>query len=256
MSHAIEQLIKLHDAQAVSIESFGSGRGKGILTKEQQIAAFAAAQRSCPAGFDILLVRYRQDRAAEFRIHQHIDAWSSKSNLPFARNAAILAFSATIGRTLPSQHQHIASLLRRHSRRGQQARRLIDACNDTLREMIRRGGDPDYVQLQRQRADEIRAGLRQWSEREAVTTAVCPRCSGTGAVKAGSNCSECAGSGRISSGSDDIYRSMKDCGIGRDEFNSHYVPLINSCINWLNLMESEASDILTRRIKAELRGAA
>lgn len=256
MTQAIEQLIKLHDAQAVSIESFGGGRGRGVLTKEQQIAAFAVAQRRCPTGFDILLVKYKQDRSAEFRIHQQIAAWALRHGQQHAHYACILALSASIGRIVPSQKNHVAALLRRHSRRGMQARRLIDACNDTLREMIRRGGDPDYIEMQRKRANEIRDALRAWSEKEAMTTQACPRCSGTGRVKGEEACPECSGSGKVCVSNDDIYRSMKELGVTRDVFSQQYAPLVSQCVNWLSCMESEASDIISRRIRAELQGAA
>lgn len=257
MSQAIEQLIRLHDAQAVSIESFGQGRGKGILSKEQQIAAFALAQRQCPVGFDVLQAKHRGDGAAADRLRTHaISIASDLSQMSLSSMAAIIAVSVVLGHIIPSQQKHIASLLRRHSRRGQQTRRLVDACNDTIREMVRRGGDPDYIRMQRQRADELREALRVWSESEAITTSVCPRCSGTSVIKGSTVCNECAGSGRVSTTSDHMWQHMKSAGAKRTDFDAHYLPLIQRLAHTLSIKESEAADIIQRRISAEIRGAA
>lgn len=256
MSLAIEQLIKLHDAQAVSIESFGAGRGRGMISKEQVIAAFAEAERRCQTGFDILLAKHRQDGKAEVRLRQVTMLQAQRSGFPLSSDAALISISLTLHRILPSQQPHIASLLRRHHRRAQQARRLIDACNDTIRGMIRRGGDPEYIKMQKARADEIRNGLREWSEREAMSATTCPRCSGTGSAKAGSACQECGGGGLVVTTDNDIWRAMKAAGATRKDFDEVYQPLIKSLCCWLSAKESEASDIMSKRISAEIRGAA
>lgn len=257
MSQAIEQLIRLHDAQAVSIESFGQGRGKGILSKEQQIAAFAAAQRKCPVGFDVLQAKHRGDSKAAARVRGHaIDIATSACAMALAPMAAVIAVSVVLGHILPTQQNHIASLLRRHSRRGQSTRRLVDACNDTIRAMVRRGGDPEYIEMQRQRADELRNSLRAWSESEAITTTNCPRCAGTSILKAGNICPECSGSGKVVTTTDHMWQHMKNAGAKKTDFDAHYLPLIHRIAQALIIKESEATDILHNRIRAELRGAA
>lgn len=255
MSHAIEQLIKLHDAQAVSIESFGAGRGRGVLSKDQVIAAFSEAERRCSIGFDLLMAKHRQDARAEMRLRNAIHQRAQITGHELATAAADIAISLTLNRILPSQHNHIASLLRRHHRRGQQARRLIDACNDTIRGMKNRRGDPEYIRMQQERAAEIRTDLKAWSEREAAAATVCPRCNGTANIKIGS-CPECKGSGRIASTNDDVWRSMREAGCSKEHFSLTYLPMINALCSWLSKMESEASDIMNKRIRAELRGAA
>ena len=257
MSQAIEQLIRLHDAQAVSIESFGQGRGRGILSKEQQIAAFALAQRTCPVGFDVLQAKHRGDQKAAERLRSSaMHMAQESSSLALAPMAGIIAVSVVLGHIIPSQQNHIASLLRRHSRRGQQTRRLIDACNDTIREMVRRGGDPEYIEMQRQRAGQLRDALRSWSEAEAITATNCPRCAGTAILKAGSICPECAGSGKVITTSDHMWQHMKTAGAKRSDFDAQYLPLIQRLAHTLSIKESEATDIIQRRISAEIRGAA
>lgn len=257
MSQAIEQLIRLHDAQAVSIESFGQGRGKGVLSKEQQIAAFALAQRKCPTGFDLLQAKHRGDQKAAERVREYaVHVALSSSSLALASMAGIIAVSVVLGHILPSQQKHIASLLRRHSRRGQQTRRLIDACNDTMREMVRRGGDPDYIKMQRQRADALRDALRTWSEAEAITATTCPRCAGTSIIKGNKICPECGGSGKVLTTTDHMWQHMKSAGAIRSDFDAHYLPLIHRIAHTLSIKESEATDIIQNRIRAEIRGAA
>ena len=258
MTLAIEQLVKLHDAQAIGLESMGAGKGKGILTKEQQIGAFAAAQRKCAVGFDVLMVKHCQDKKAERRLNAAIVNRLTEAGTTFAVQACLLVVSLVSGRVLPSRHKKIASLLRRHSRKAQHTRRLTDACNDTIREMERRGGDPEYIKSQHQRVSEMRQALHDWSESEALRATVCPRCSGTAIVKVTQACPECAGTGRIICSVDDIRESLRIYGtsITSAEWSEKWLPVVSGCLQWLYQQESEASDTISRRIRDELRSVA
>lgn len=259
MTQGIEQLIKLHDAQALSIESMGAGRGRGILTKEQQIGAFATAQRKCQVGFDILMVKHRQDEQAEMRVRKAIITWClTRPGQEFAINACHLSLSVIAGRVLPSQHAHIAALLRRHSRQAQNSRRLSDACNETIKGMIRRGGDPEYIEMQKERVREIKESLYAWSVKAAMATTVCARCAGTCVIKTKEPCPECSGTGRITSSIKDIELSLRECGlkITSQDWQERYLPVVTACMQWLYLKESEAADIIAKRIRQELQGVA
>jgi uncharacterized phage protein len=122
--------------------------------------------------------------------------------------------------------------------------------------MVRRGGDPEYIEMQRERAGELRNALRAWSDAEAITATNCPRCAGTAILKAGSICPECAGTGKVVTTSEHMWQHMKSAGAKRPDFDSHYLPLIQHIAHTLSIKESEATDIIQRRISAEIRGAA
>ncbi|PWC10551.1 hypothetical protein DDT56_21710 [Brenneria corticis] len=269
MTIAIEQLIKLHDPRCMSIESLNVGRGRAILTKEQILGAFATAQHHHTVGFDLLMAKYRHDGQAEKRIRASITNWvNARPHLEHAITACQIALSMVLERNLPAQIDHIAKLLRRYGSQSSQTRMNTDALQAEIKQLEKLRGrdrvsDDEYQRIGQQieqlslRVEAERAALRTWSEHQAAQSNVCPRCSGTGKTlrPAVVLCNECGGHGRITATFEHLRKSLAITGaeIPAREW-PEYLDLTKRCMRWLYIEESEASVLISDRVKSELRG--
>ncbi|RLM26512.1 hypothetical protein BIY29_05495 [Brenneria alni] len=267
MTIAIEQLVKMHDPRCMSIESLNVGRGRAILTKEQILGAFAAAQHHHSVGFDLLMAKYRHDSHAEQRIRAAITNWvNARPHPELAITACQLALSMVLERNLPAQIDHIAKLLRRYGIRSSQTRKNTDALQAEIKQLEKLRGrdrvsDDEYQRIGQQidqllaRVEVERAVLRTWSEHQAAQSNVCPRCNGTGKTlrPAVVLCNECGGHGRITATFEHLRKSMAITGavIPAGEW-SEYLDLVKRCMRWLYIEESQAANVLSNQIHNEI----
>ncbi|MCK8538230.1 TIGR02642 family protein [Yersinia ruckeri] len=266
MTTAIEQLIKMHDPRCVSIESLNIGRGRAVLTKDQILGTFATCQHQHPVGFDILMTKYRNDCKAEQRVRAAIGVWLHKrSHPPRAIAACQLALNMVLGRNLPAQVEHIATLLRRYGARTGITRKVVEAIQQEIKLLERDkaqalndgvieslGNDINTLQA---KIRTERGALRAWANQQATTTQVCPRCHGAGKTLRPHPeiCNECGGSGRIPPTMEHLRKSMGIIGaeIPTGEWAAQYAPLVKQCMHWLYVEESNAGDVLIERIQLE-----
>ncbi len=268
MSQAIEQMIKMFDPQGVSIESLNIGRGKAILTRDQIIGAFAAAQHQHAVGYDLLMAKYRLDYRAEQRVREAINIWVHRRERPErAHTACQLALNIVLERNLPAQIAQIALLLRDYGSRPGVYRKAITEFFDQIRILENSRSQvetttEEYKQLSleieqlQQQIKTERGIFRAWSESEAALTNICPRCRGTGIFLRPhpANCEECGGAGRIKASLEHVQKSMAMIGakIKPDDWTANYASLVQECMNWLYVEESNAGFVISDKIGAEM----
>lgn len=266
MTTAIEQLIKMHDPRCVSIEALNIGRGRAVLSKEQLLGAFASCQHKYPVGFDILMTKYRRDCKAEQRVRSAISVWLHQRPHPVCAIAACqLALNMVLERTLPAQVEHIATLLRRYGSRTKISRKVIEDVKQQIKLLERDKAQARDDEIITELASQIhvlltkirieRNVLRSWAHQQAAITEVCPRCHGAGKTLRPHPevCNECGGRGRLIATMEHLRKSMGFVGaqVSAREWVVHYLPLVNKCMQWLYIEETEAVKILTDRIKTE-----
>jgi uncharacterized phage protein len=267
MTIAIEQLIKIHDPRCVSIESLNVGRGRAILAKEQIIGAFAAAQHQHAVGYDLLMTKYRRDCRAELRLREAINLWIYRRPHPEGAVVACqLALNIVLERNLPAQVAYIAELLRKYGSRSGMTRKVVAMLRDQIKGLeIRRArasaGDGEYTligsEIEYLKTNIIieKGALRTWAESESARTNICPRCRGVGKILRphSETCDECNGAGRIIPSLNLLRKSMAMIGaeINPGDWASKYTPLVQECMNWLYVEESNAGIIISERIQDE-----
>ncbi len=267
MTIAIEQLIKMHDPRCVSAESMNVGRGRASLTREQILGALAAVQHRHSVGLDLLMTKYRNDYKAEQRLRAVINEWVHQRPHPErATSACQLALSIVLERNLPAQVAHIAALLRRYGPRTAQTRKNIEALQSEIKALEKRRSQAQIADIEyhevgfeitdiTKRIERERASLRAWSEQHAATTNICPRCSGTGRMVRPHpiECGECGGKGQIPANMEHLRKSMRIIGavVESGDWVNQYVELVKQCIGWLYVEESNATVLLSERIRSE-----
>ncbi|ENZ3704589.1 TPA: hypothetical protein SMF67_000838 [Serratia marcescens] len=267
MTTAIEQLIRMHDPRCISAESMNVGRGCASLTREQILGALAAVQHRHSVGLDLLMTKYRNDFKAEQRLRAAINEWVHQRPHPeLAVAACQLALSMVLERNLPAQVSHLASLFRRHGPRTAQTRKNIEALQSEIKTLEKRRSQAQITDIEyhevgfeiadiTKRIERERAGLRAWSDQRAATTNICPRCSGTGRMVRPHpiECEECGGKGKIPANMEHLRKSMRIIGavVEPGDWASQYSDLVKQCMGWLYIEESNATVLLSERIRSE-----
>lgn len=257
MTRAIEHLIRMHDPLCVSIESLNVGRGAGTLGREQILGAFAATQHQHSVGYDLLLLKFRNDANAGSRIKTAIRDWACKhSHLQYRVESCLLALNLITQLPLPNQISRSATLIRRYSPKANQYRRNITELYEQIKneEVERFPGEVRISELGGM-AEFEKANFKAWSIQAAHQTTNCQMCRGTGCLTkpAYKLCSECSGSGRVLPTLKDIRLSLHSMGakIDEAEFEQEYRPLITILLDWLFTEMGEAESLMHARILQE-----
>lgn len=197
-----------------------------------------------------------------------MNGYTSVTHSEHAVAACQLALSIVLERNLPAQVAHLALLFRRYGPRTAQTRKNIEALQSEIKALDKRRcqeqiSDTVYVEVGLEitdlntRIERERAALRAWSEQHAATTNICPRCSGTGRMVRPHpiECEECGGKGKIPANMEHLRKSMRIIGAAVEpgDWVVNYSELVRKCMNWLYIEESNATDILSERIKMEIR---
>lgn len=268
MTRAIEHLIRMHDPLCVSIESLNVGKGAGTLGREQILGAFAATQHQHSVGYDLLLLKFRNDANAGSRLKTAIRDWACKhSHLQYRVESCVLALNLVTQLPLPNQISRSATLIRRYSPKANQYRKNISEIGKQVKseeEQMRtdKAIYGDEFSRYEYRVDDLNAlanlektSFKKWSIQEAHKTILCQKCRGAGTLLKPQPrlCSECAGSGKILPKLNDIRLSLRIIGakLKEGEFDQEYQFLINNCLDWLYAEESDAAAFLAQRIKNE-----
>ncbi len=247
----------MHDPLCVSIESLNVGRGAGTLDREQILGAFAATQHQHSVGYDLLLLKFRNDPSAGNRIKTAIRDWACKhSHLQYRVESCLLALNLITQLPLPNQISRSATLIRRYSPKANQYRRNITELHEQIKN---EEGErfPDEVRISELEGmvKFEKTNFKAWSIQEAHKASNCQMCRGTGCSTKPiyKLCGECSGSGRVLPTKKDILLSLHNMGavIPNSDWLQLYSPLLNQLLNWLLLEESEATDTISKRLMEE-----
>ncbi|CAI1723512.1 uncharacterized phage protein [Serratia marcescens] len=267
MTNAIEQLIRMHDPRCISAESMNVGRGRASLTREQILGALAAVQHRHSVGLDLLMTKYRNDFKAEQRLRAAINEWVHQRPHPeLAVVACQLDLSMVLERNLSAQVAHIATLLRRYGPRTSHTRKNIETLQSEIKVLEKQRSQAQISDIEyheagfevtdiSKRIEHERATLRAWSEQHAATTNICPCCSGTGRTVRPHpvECEECGDKGKIQANMEHLRKSMRSIGavVEPRDWASQYSDLVKQCMGWLYIEESNATVLLSERIRSE-----
>ncbi|WP_226052766.1 TIGR02642 family protein [Dickeya chrysanthemi] len=259
MTSIIEHTLRLHEAR--SADAFTSScRGSGKIGRDQYLGALSTASKHHPVGYDLLMLRYKSDPPAGDRLQVAVKEWvPSQRNIPdHAVAVCLLAINLAVCRPLPPQLARRASLLRRYGAKAARTKNLIGILNAEKKRLENKTSSKIAQERAATLNNQIaleKASLRQWSEQEAGNSDICPCCKGSGeqAKKPGNQCPECDGAGRLVSTTDDIRKSLSLAGIKIDEARwlANYLPLVNDCLNWLDVEYHQAIEQLKRKVRQE-----
>ncbi|AOR59560.1 TIGR02642 family protein [Pectobacterium parmentieri] len=259
MSSIIEHTLRLHEARSASAFT-SSCRGGGKIGRDQYLGALSTASLHYPVGYDLFMLRYKSDTPANERLQAAVKEWVHlQRNTPdHAVAACLLAINLAVYRPLPPQLARRASLLRRYGAKAVRTKNLISGLNAEKKRLENKTSSKITQERAATLDNQIvleKASLRQWSEQEAGNSDVCPCCKGSGEQikKSGSHCPECGGDGRLVSTIDDIRKSLSATGVkvNEESWRVDYVPLVNSCLHWLDVEYHQAIEQLKRKIRQE-----
>lgn len=186
---SIEAAIKIFDPRTVKLDG---GRGRASLHWDDIASMLGTVERSNPVGYQLMMVKFRDDQRQEVALRENVSSWAKKLCLknrlcdePLIVRMCQTAVDLLFHRPLNTQQRSLQHL---HRLYGPYARRESTRMKKLKKILSSELKKPDSLQ----RADRIflleeqiatsRQHINAWVEAHAKASTQCPRCRGTGVI--------------------------------------------------------------------------